>query len=150
LPARGGAVCWNSDGTPSDCVSWGDFSGDAKLSSSAGTPVAPDGIGPDQAILRSIAPGCPTFLEPSDDTNDSAADFTILEGSPNPRNNATAPTERQCAGSVPDTSIDDHPAPHSNSKTAEFTYGAPGATKLKCRLDSAPFGECPAGGRTFL
>jgi hypothetical protein len=150
LPAAGGAVCWNSNGTPSDCVSWGDFNADRALSNSAGHPVDPGGIGPEEAILRKISPGCPTLLEPGDDTDDSATDFAILPNSPNPRNNATPPTEQLCPGMVPDTSIDEHPDARTNSRTATFTYGAPTATKFKCRLDSAPFGECPASGRTFM
>ncbi len=149
LRRAGGAVCWNSDGTPSDCVSWGDFAGDNLLSSSAGAPVAPGGIGPEQALLRTIAPGCPTFLEAGDDSDDSATDFAILDRSPNPRNNATPPTETPCIGAPPQASISTHPDAHSNSRTAAFTYGVPTATKIKCKLDNAPFGECPAAGRTF-
>lgn len=149
LPAAGGAVCWNSDGSPSDCVSWGDFAGNAKLSSPAGAPAAPGGLGPEQAILRRISPGCPTFLEPGDDTDDSATDFAVLDGSPNPRDNATPPTETPCPGMPPDTSIDDRPALHSSSPSASFTYGAATATAFKCKLDSAPFGSCPATGRTL-
>ncbi len=150
LRRAGGAVCWNSDGSPSDCVSWGDFTGNELLSNSAGTPIAPGGLGPEQAILRKITPGCPTFLEPGDDTDDSATDFAILDNSPNPRNNATPPTEMICQGTVPQASIDERQDAHSGSHTATFEYGAPGATKIKCRLDSAPFGECPAAGRTFM
>lgn len=148
LSRAGGAVCWNSDGTPADCVSWGSFDGDQLLSSSAGTPVAPAGLGQSQAILRKITPGCLTLLEPGDDTNDSATDFEVLENSPNPRNNARPPFEKTCPGTPPDTAIDEHPDPRTNSRTAEFTYGSPTATKFSCRLDAAAFAECPATGRT--
>jgi hypothetical protein len=149
LPRTAGAVCWNSDGAPSDCVSWGNFTGNAMLSNSAGTPIAPGGLGIEQAILRKITPGCSTFLEPGDDTDDSAADFAILNNSPNPRNNATPPTETPCQGTPPQASIDEHPELHSNSHTATFTYGAPTAITIKCRLDNAPFAVCPATERTF-
>jgi hypothetical protein len=149
LPAAGGAVCWNADGTPADCVSWGNFHGNQLLPSPAGAPADPGGIVPGHAILRRITPGCSTLLEPSDDADNSATDFTVLLNSPNPRNNATPPTERTCPGLPPDTSIDDHPDPRTNSRTATFTYGAPTATKFKCKLDAAPFGECAATGRTF-
>jgi hypothetical protein len=120
------------------------------LSSPAGAPVAPGGLGPSQAILRTITPGCATLLEPSDDSDDSATDFAILDNSPNPRNNASPPIETVCQGQVPDTAIDDHPDPRTNTRTATFTYAAAGATKFKCKLDAAPFGECPATGRTFM
>lgn len=154
LPPAGGAVCWNAGGLPADCVSWGAFAGglqfEADTNTSAGSPAAPGGIGAGQALLRTIAPGCSTLLEPSDDSDDSATDFAILSPPPNPRNNATPPTEQPCAGLPPDTIIDEHPPTHSNSHTAAFTYGAPTSTKIECRLDAAPFGECPAAGRTFM
>ena len=34
------------------------------------------------ALRRSIAPGCPTMLEPGDDTNNSAADFSADHAEP--------------------------------------------------------------------
>lgn len=154
LPAAGGAVCWNAGGSPADCAAWGNFTGgqafEAETNTQVGNPAAPGGIGPAQAILRTIAPGCATMLEAADDTNDSATDFAIIENSVNPRNNATPPTEKPCLGSPSQASIDTHPASRANSHTASFTYSAQGATKFKCRLDNAPFGECPAAGRTLM
>jgi hypothetical protein len=154
LPPAGGAVCWNAGGLPADCVSWGSFDGgerfEAETNTPTGVPAAPGGLGPEQALLRTIAPGCSTFLEPGDDSDDSATDFAVLEDSPDPRNNATTPTETPCLGTPPQATIDEHPDPHSNSSTATFTYGAPTATKIKCRRDNAPFGECPTTGRTFM
>jgi hypothetical protein len=148
IPAAGGAACWNAGGIPADCVAWGDFSGGVALhtatGTTAGSPVAPGGILAGEAILRTIAPGCPTLLEESDDSDDSATDFAVLPNSPNPRNNATTPTEHTCPG-APNTAIDDKPALNSPSAEAEFTYEAPTATSYECKLDAATFATCPNG-----
>jgi hypothetical protein len=99
--AAGGAVCYLSEPGFSDCVSWGNFSAnstltaDYGLSADAGTPAAALTSG--MALRRSIAPSCPTLLESSDDTNSSSSDFSLT--TPNPRTNATPPTETSCAGS---------------------------------------------------
>jgi len=147
IPAAGGAVCWNAGGAPADCVAWGNFSGGAVLQSAAGTgvgtPASPSGITVGKAIRRSIAPGCATLLEDSDDTNVSSADFS--EVAPTPRSNSATPTETTCPG-PPNTAIDDRPPSLSGSATAEFTYEAPTATSYECKLDSAPFSPCPFGG----
>jgi hypothetical protein len=80
LSPAAGAVCWPVNDTPIDCASWGAFTGNASLPSSAGSPNQGSGasgaIGDGMAITRSISPGCPTFLEDGDDTNSSAADFS--------------------------------------------------------------------------
>jgi hypothetical protein len=150
IPAAGGAVCWNAGGLPADCVAWGNFTGGAALQTatgtSVGTPVAPGGIGAGKAIRRTIAPGCPTLLEESDDSNDSATDFA--EVTPAPRNDASPITETTCAG-APNTAIDDRPPLNSNSTSAEITYEAPTATSYECRLDGAAFASCPAGGKEY-
>jgi hypothetical protein len=147
VSAAGGAACWNAGGIPADCVSWGDFSGNAALQTATGTsvglPASPAGIGTGKAIRRTIAPGCPTLLEESDDSNDSAADFS--EVAPAPRNDSSAITEATCAG-APNTAIDEKPALRSNSSNAEFTYEAPTATSYECKLDGAAFSACPLGG----
>lgn len=147
LAAAGGAACWNAGGVPADCVAWGGFSGGAALQlatgTSAGSPVSPAGMTAGKAIRRTIAPGCPTLLEESDDSNVSATDFS--EVAPAPRNNSSAIVEMTCAG-APNTAIDDKPALHSNSASAEFTYDAPTATSYECKLDAAAFSGCPLGG----
>jgi hypothetical protein len=147
VPAAGGAACWNAGGIPADCVAWGNFSGGAALQAatgtSAGAPVSPSGIAVGKAIRRTIEPGCPTLLEESDDSDDSAIDFA--EVTPAPRNDSSSISEKTCAG-APNTAIDDRPAPRSNSGSAEFTYEAPTATSYECRLDAAPFSSCPLGG----
>jgi len=150
IPAAGGAVCWNAGGLPADCVAWGNFTGAAALQSSAGTavgtPAAASGITAGKALRRSIAPGCPTLLEESDDSDNSAADFA--EVTPAPRNNASAITEMVCPG-VPNTAIDDRPPLSSNSTSAAFSYEAPTATSYECKLDAAAFASCPTIGQEY-
>lgn len=92
LPAVGGKVCF--DGF--DCVSWGDYVGDNSDPSPSGSPVnSSGGIQSDSALRRDISAGNPAVLENSDDTNDSASDFTTESAAP--RNNAgdvgTAPSD---------------------------------------------------------
>src|SRR6266536_4311700 len=103
LSPSGGAVCWPINSSPIDCVSWGNFTGDASLPSSAGPPLqgsgASGGIADGKAVIRSITAGCPTLLEDSDDTNNSAANFS--ETTPNPRPNSAAITETACATPAP-------------------------------------------------
>ncbi|HWI96588.1 MAG TPA: hypothetical protein VNS60_11030 [Solirubrobacterales bacterium] len=147
ISAAGGAACWNAGGLPADCVAWGNFSGGAALQlatgTSVGSPVSPGGITTGKAIRRTIEPGCPTLLEESDDSDNSATDFA--EVTPAPRNDSSPISEQTCAG-APNTAIDDKPALRSNSSSAEFTYEAPTATSYQCKLDAAAFGACPIGG----
>ncbi len=89
LDPAGGAVCWAET---IDCVSWGSFSG--SLTSPAGSPATPSGIPDGMALRRTISPGCATLLEPTDDRDNSAADFSPVF--PSPRPNSVAPTERAC------------------------------------------------------
>ena len=93
----GGAVCYTSEPGFSDCVSWGNFSDNAglmtKYGTTAGTPAPALTSG--MALRRSIAAGCPTLLEASDDTDNSATDFSAA--TPNPRKNSVTPTETPCA-----------------------------------------------------
>jgi hypothetical protein len=134
IPA-GGAVCWPVNSSPIDCASWGAFTGNASLPSSAGTPKQGSGasgaIGDGKAITRSISAGCPTFLEDSDDTNNSAADFS--EVTPAPRPNSAPVAETSCApspGAIP-------PSSHKRKcrkRKAASPPGAPAyAAKKKCK-----------------
>ena len=147
IPAAGGAVCWNAGGLPADCVAWGNFSGGSALQTATGTtagsPASPGGITAGKAIRRSIAPGCSTLLEESDDSNNSATDFA--EVTPAPRDNASPITETTCAG-PPNTVIDERPPAVTAETFALFTYEAPTATSYECRLDSAAFGSCSSSG----
>jgi hypothetical protein len=148
LDRAGGAVCL-SGGTAADCVTWGPFPIPAPFEA----PLLPDPqsanaapIGDEAALQRSIARGCPTYLDEPDDTGSSAVDFQ--EVSPAPRDNAQAPTETQCP---PDTAIETFPANPVSSTTAAFTYAAlpeEAGTTFKCSLDDAviaDFTDCTAG-----
>jgi len=89
MGALGGAVCWAGV----DCVSYGAFNTAAPLPSPAGTPAALPGA--NASLTRTIAPGCPTFFEAGDDSNDSATDFSSTSP-PAPRDNASPVLEMSC------------------------------------------------------
>ena len=95
----GGAVCYLGGPGFNDCASWGNFSANSTLMTNYGTTAGTPGsaLSSGMALRRSIAPGCPTLLEASDDTDNSAADFSLT--TPNPRKNSVAPTEVPCAPS---------------------------------------------------
>jgi hypothetical protein len=142
LPSAGGAVCF-TEGQPPDCVSWGSFPGAASLPSATGTPASAGGVTSGRALHRSISAGCATLLEPDDDTDNSAADFS--EQSPNPRPNASRIDETDC--SAPNTSIVSATVPNggkTNGTDISFTFSATpsaGAT-FECKLDDAAFSPC--------
>lgn len=157
-PARidpsGGAVCWET----LDCVAWGSFSG--SLPSPAGAPAAPAGIPDGMALRRSIAAGCGTLLEPVDDRDNSAADFSPVF--PAPRPNPVVPSERACdpiggeaggkAGAgggpaatrdAPATLLRRTPAKRSRDRTPTFRFGADeSGASFECRLDGRKFRPC--------
>ena len=135
----GGAACWDTI----DCVSWGSFSGAGALPSPTGTPAA--AITDGSALVRSIAPGCATLLEAGDDTNASSADFAL--GTPNPRNNSVAPTEKECTGGgndqVPDTVINSGPKPETHKRSAKFRFASTIAdSTFFCMLDGKLVPDC--------
>ncbi len=149
LDPSGGAVCWESI----DCVSWGSFSG--SLPSPAGPPAVPAGIPDGMALRRSIAPGCGTLLEPEDDHDNSAADFS--PAFPGPRPNSVVPSEHPCgsgsggAGAgpaapglgAPETVLRRKPPRRSRDRTPTFRFGADEAgVSFECRLDDRPFRPC--------
>lgn len=150
LDPAGGAVCWPQTNPPfDDCASWGNFTGQESLPSPGDSaPATPAGIPDGKALLRSIAPGCATFLENADDSNDSSVDFSPQ--SPNPRDNATPPTEKECPA-LPNTAIVTKPANPTKSTAASFTYSAtPSAgAEFECRLDAASFSTCPTSGIAY-
>jgi hypothetical protein len=145
LDPAGGAVCWPQNEPPfDDCASWGNFSGQGSLPSPGDTTPAlaiPNGM----ALRRTISPGCSTLLEDADDANKSSVDFSAQ--TPNPRNNAATPSEHECAA-LPNTAIDAKPANPTKATAASFTYHAiPAAeAEFECRLDGAPFANCPTTG----
>jgi hypothetical protein len=143
--AAGGAVCWAVDSVtpPSgvDCVSYGAFPGfTAGAPSPTGTPAAVLENG--NTLVRTITPNCLTALDAADDTNNSAADFSLVSGFGTPRNNATTPTEQTC----PETSIDKGPKKKVKTKKKKakvtFKFSAAGATSFECKLDKADFELC--------
>ena len=136
----GGAACFDTI----DCVSWGAFAGAAPLPSAPGAP-AP-AITDGSALERSIAPGCATLLEDSDDTGSSAADFALV--APSPRSNTVAPTETACGGGggdtdPPETTITKSPKGESSKAKAKlkFESSEPGSTFM-CKLDKGKFEDC--------
>jgi hypothetical protein len=141
----GGAVCFDAI----DCVTFGSYSG-AAFGTPTGTPaVQSTGIPSGGSLERSIAPGCATLLEPGDDTNDSATDFSLQP--PSPRNNATAPTEVSCGGANnpgggPDTKIDKGPKKRTKKKNATFEFSSTSVgVTFECSLD----GNAPKGAGSF-
>ena len=92
MTGEDGAVCYTNNDpptyTPIDCVSYGNFTGNLP----AGTPAVRTPF--ESTLERGITRGCPTALDPADDTNNSSADFAL--STKPPRNNATAPTETPC------------------------------------------------------
>jgi hypothetical protein len=141
----GGAVCYVS-GTPGfvDCVSWGDFSNTSgtPLPSPTGGNVDPSGISdgsdssPAAAIRRSIARGCGTLLEASDDTN-KPADWSDV--TPDPLNNAATPPEKTC----PATTITKHPKRKTTDRTPTFKFrSSQGGSSFECKLDKGEFKSC--------
>ncbi len=149
LDPAGGAVCWEAI----DCVSWGSFSG--ALPSPAGAPASPAGIPDGMALRRTIALGCATLLEPFDDRDNSAADFS--PSFPGPRPNSVAPSEHACAGAggtgsagpgatghgAPATALRGKPPKRSRDRTPSFRFRADEAdVSFECRLDGRAFRSC--------
>lgn len=139
----GGALCFDN----LDCISWGSFAGAASLPSPPGpnAPATPNG----SSLERSIASGCPTLLEDFDDTDSSQADF-FVQPAPNPRNNATSPSEQSCLGpgaQGPETRLDSGPKRRTKKKKATFEFSSPavGAT-FECSVD----GRAPKGAGAFV
>jgi hypothetical protein len=97
----GGTVCYTDSSTTVglDCVAYtsGPTLFPSPPPSPFGTPFTLPGgqLGPNQSLIRTISRGCATALDTADDTNNSAADFTIGAGSP--RGNSVTPTETPCA-----------------------------------------------------
>lgn len=145
LDPAGGAVCWPQTEPPfDDCASWGNFTGQASLPS-PGDSAPAAAIADGKALLRTISPGCSTLLENADDANNSSVDFSPQ--TPNPRNNAVTPSEKECAA-LPNTVIVNKPANPTKLTSASFTYQATPAAgaEFECRLDGAPFASCATAG----
>lgn len=147
LDPAGGAVCWEAI----DCVAWGNFK--ASLPSPAGAPMSPSGIADGMALRRTIAPGCASLLEPTDDRDDSATDFAAVF--PSPRPNSVVPTEHACSSTgpqssgpsggrgTPQTTIVRGPGHRTRDRTPSFRFAADEAdASFECKLDRKPFKPC--------
>jgi hypothetical protein len=147
LSPGGGAVCWEE----LDCVAWGSFAG--SLLSPPGPAAAPGGIPDGFALRRTIARGCATALDPQDDHDDSAADFSAV--APDPRPNSVLPSERLCdlggpgAGGAeggkgaPQTTLRRKPPKRSTDRTPTFRFAADEAgARFQCKLDGKRFRSC--------
>ncbi len=155
LSPAGGAVCWES----LDCVAWGSFAGPTP--SPVGQPAVPAGIPAGMALRRTIAPGCPTLLESSDDHNNSAADFSVVF--PGPRPNSVKPSEHACessaggagaggkvgsgpqsqSGRPPRTTLERKPAKRTRDRTPTFRFDSNEAkARFECKLDGGRFKSC--------
>lgn len=145
IDPAGGAICWES----LDCVSWGSFSG--ALPSPAGSPAAAAGIPVEQGLRRTIAPGCPTLLEPIDDSNNSAQDFSPVF--PSPRPNSVVPSEQLCLAegptsqqgdkAPPQTLLRHRPPQRTRDRTPTFRFSSTEAgAAFECRIDRRPFRPC--------
>jgi hypothetical protein len=149
-----GAVCWEN----LDCVSWGSFGG---FSGPAPSPTGPAAaaIPAGMALRRTIAPGCATLLEPTDDHDNSATDFAAVF--PAPRPNSVAPAERGCPGSgeggffggggsgtpnrkgAPQTTLRGKPGKKTRDRTPTFRFASSESdSTFQCKLDGRPFRSC--------
>jgi hypothetical protein len=96
----GGTVCFTDSSITVglDCVAYVGSNLAAMFPTPApspyGTPLALGSDLNDKSIVRRITPNCGTLLEKADDTNSSAADFSIA--APIARPNAATPTETAC------------------------------------------------------
>jgi hypothetical protein len=152
FPGPPGSVCYehflDSGQGAFDCVSIGAVAPPHADPSLVGTPVlSPAGLAPGQSVIRSISRGCKTLLEDSDDTDSSAADFAL--GTPSPRNNAMAPTEKSCSGGdgvasdAPNTKIKKRPKNRSDDTSPTFKFkSTETGSKFKCKLDRKKFRKC--------
>jgi hypothetical protein len=148
MSAAGGKVCW--DTTLVDCVAWGNYSGS---STGVGSPAVPGGIPSGKAIRRDLAiSGDPTMLDATDDTDDSAADFDVVD--PMPRNSLgnTGVTTTTHFGATTTTGPTTSTVPGATTTTAPTTTTtlacAPfGITAGQCVLAAVPPAAC--GTETF-
>jgi hypothetical protein len=143
MSATGGKVCW--DATLVDCVAWGNYSGS---STGVGSAAVPGGIPSGKAIRRDLAiSGGATILDATDDTNDSAADFDLVD--PQPRNSlgqsgATTTTHIGATTTTGPTTTTVFGATTTVVPTTTTTLAcAPfGITAAQCVLDAVPPAVC--------
>ncbi len=147
LSPAAGAACWDIV----DCVAWGPITNASTLPSPVGTPAPAITAG--SSLTRSIAAGCSTALEVSDDTDNSATDFSLAP--PSPMNNASPPAGTACGqgpggggggpgdNKPPNTKIKKAPKDKITKSKVKITFKStePGS-KFKCKLDKGKFKSC--------
>jgi hypothetical protein len=141
IPGTNGAVCYLDNdpaNTPIDCVAYGNFTGSLPV----GSPAVDTPFG--STLERGIARGCPTALDPLDDSNDSAADFALSTRPP--RNNATAPTETLCPPGSPGSTIS-NPIPPGGAAVCAGKPITMSGTNGADKLSGTPGADVIAGQR---
>ena len=146
-----------SAGSRLDCVAWGSFERSARQA----LPAAPAARHPrrHRPLRRTIAPGCATLLEASDDHDNSASGLRF----PRPPHRARTrlrPSERGCGGSdgggrrhagTPSTAMARRrrrcagkPPKRSRDRTPTFRFAAERGRRstFECQIDSKPFRPC--------
>ena len=125
FPIVGGSACYERSAVPSvpvDCVAWGSYTAGAP---SVGNP-APAMNGT-LSLTRTEARGCPSLMEAVDDTDDSAADFSLATATP--RNNFQTPSESQCPVPAPPATT----VKKKKCKKKKKHHSAAAAKKQKCK-----------------
>jgi hypothetical protein len=129
----GGAVCLSGSSgppvVPIDCVSWGAFSPVTSGQLGAGTP-AP-ALNALRSLTRKKSRNCPTLLEPADDTNNSAADFSLAI--PSPRGNFANPTEAPCTAPAAPATTTPATTTTTKKKCKKKHRSAESAKKKRCK-----------------
>jgi RTX calcium-binding nonapeptide repeat (4 copies) len=143
MTGQDGAVCYTENNpptyTPIDCVAYGNYMGSLP---GVGAPAVATPF--ESTLERSITRGCPTALDPVDDSNNSSADFALSTRPP--RNNSTPPTETVCPPGTPG-STSSNPVPPggvtvcagkpitlSGTNGADKLAGTPGADVIAGQL----------------
>jgi hypothetical protein len=141
----GGTVCFTENAaappfTGLDCVAYDGNGGGivhppVPPASAYGTPLqlgAPNFDG--KSLVRTIGRGCPTLLEKVDDTDNSAADFSVSTTT-NPRNNAAPITETACPTPPGNPTSSTNPAGNVRKRKCKKVKSAGGQTakKKKCK-----------------